>query len=203
VWLVQTPDGGWRPGIGDPTLIGWFTVLAYFATALLCYRALRSASNAGPSSRGLVVGWSLLCVLMVALGLNKQLDLQSLMTVVSRRLAIEQGWYEERHVVQVWFIAALSTLAMAAAAICGFWMRGHLREFWLALLGGAFIALFVVVRATSFHHVDSFLRSTSFGVRWNGLLELGGIGCIALNAVGRLSAAKEPAAIVNPTEPSS
>src|ERR1041384_5677187 len=34
-----TDGDRWRPGIGDPTFIGWFTVVAYFATAYLCWRA--------------------------------------------------------------------------------------------------------------------------------------------------------------------
>ena len=67
MWLVQTADGGWEPGIGDPTLMGWFTVFAYFGTALLCYRALRKAKRAGPGQHGLIMGWGALCIAMAAL----------------------------------------------------------------------------------------------------------------------------------------
>jgi len=32
-------QGGWEPGIGDPTFFGWLAVLLYFAAAYLSYRA--------------------------------------------------------------------------------------------------------------------------------------------------------------------
>src|SRR4051812_4569456 len=39
--LVTGADGRWHPGIGDPGVVGWLTVVAYFAAAGLAYRALR------------------------------------------------------------------------------------------------------------------------------------------------------------------
>ena len=182
VWLVQTPDGGWRPAIGDPTAMGWFTVVAYFAAALLCFRAWRRASRVHPDRRGIAVGWGALCVAMALLGVNKELDLQSLMTVVARRWAMDQGWYEQRRMVQMWFIAGLTTVAAVGTASTAFLMRRYLREFGLALIGGAFICLFVVVRATSFHRFDHFLGFPLLGLRANWVLELGGIACVALGA---------------------
>ncbi len=35
--------GNWSPGIGDPTFVGWFTVVAYFDAALACWKARASA----------------------------------------------------------------------------------------------------------------------------------------------------------------
>ena len=168
--------------------MGWFTVFAYFGTALLCYRALRRARALGPAQHGLAMGWGALCVGMTVLGVNKQLDLQSLITVYGRQLAHQQGWYERRHVFQVWFIEGLTLFAGAATVSTGWLMRRHLRRFWLALLGSAFIALFVVVRATSFHSVDLFLGSHWLGIKMNWALELTGIGCIALSALGPIGA---------------
>ena len=43
--LVKNADGRWVPGIGDPSLMGWLTVVAYFVTAFLCYRASRKANG--------------------------------------------------------------------------------------------------------------------------------------------------------------
>ena len=36
---MTTPDGHWRLGIGDPTVVGWATVAAYFLAAGLCAAA--------------------------------------------------------------------------------------------------------------------------------------------------------------------
>jgi hypothetical protein len=42
--------------------------------------------------------------MFVGLGINKQLDLQTALTEFGRVLADNQGWYDKRQVVQVWFI---------------------------------------------------------------------------------------------------
>jgi hypothetical protein len=33
--IATTTAQGWRPGIGDPTFMGWFTILAHFAAATI------------------------------------------------------------------------------------------------------------------------------------------------------------------------
>jgi len=42
---VIGPDDPWMPGIGDPTLLGWLTVAAYFTAAGLCLRAALRAGT--------------------------------------------------------------------------------------------------------------------------------------------------------------
>ena len=80
--LAVMRDGRWRPGIGDPTFLGWVTVAAYFAAALACGRAWRldrRARLAGDRSSSPTF-WLILSLLLAFLGINKQLDLQSLLT---------------------------------------------------------------------------------------------------------------------------
>ena len=74
---MVAPDGRWHPGIGDPTLLGWATVVGYFGAALLAYRALRLHQAAPPSrDRRLLLGfWAAVLCAMALLGVNKQLDL--------------------------------------------------------------------------------------------------------------------------------
>ncbi|HEY8942673.1 MAG TPA: hypothetical protein VIM73_00370, partial [Polyangiaceae bacterium] len=88
--------GNWSPGIGDPTVTGWVTVVAYLATAVSCtLLALRIPRVAGPLNRERLL-WGLLAAAFFALGLNKQLDLQSAVTEIGRIVAAKQGWYEQR-----------------------------------------------------------------------------------------------------------
>jgi hypothetical protein len=54
---------------------------------------------------------------LFALGINKQLDLQTALTELGRVLALSQGWYEQRQVVQFWFIAALAATCLLLALI--------------------------------------------------------------------------------------
>jgi len=67
---------GWFPGIGDPSLMGWFTVFAYFFTAYKSRGAARVLRSSLLGSRETVL-WFGLALLLMFLGINKQLDLQS------------------------------------------------------------------------------------------------------------------------------
>jgi hypothetical protein len=189
--LVQTAPDEWSPGIGDPTVIGWVTVVAYVVAFLMCVRAWRTAAAINEKNR-LTIAWGVLTALMLFLGINKQLDLQSLLTVVARRAALRGGWYPRRRPVQLGFIGAMLVAGAGALTVGGWLMRRHLREFWLAGIGAVFIVVFVLVRASSFHHVDTFLRSGPPNLHFNAILELGGIGCIGYAAYQYASRASRP-----------
>lgn len=182
MWLVQTSNNEWSPGIGDPTFAGWLTVFCYFGAAYSCFQALKKARSLGPNAYRLQQAWGLLCAAMVGLGLNKQLDLQSLFTVIARQNALDNGWYEHRHVFQIWMIKIMVAVGLATAVFVAWYMRKHVRHFGLAATGAIFLAVFVVIRAASFHHVDIFIHTRALGVKLNNWLELSGIACVGLNA---------------------
>lgn len=168
----------WRPEIGDPTFMGWFTVAAYLVGAVLAWRAWVSSA---PGARNKV--WPCVAVLMALLCLNKQFDLQSLLTDIGRQLADLGGWYGHRRKVQKWFVLGI----LAGSAIFGSWSAWRYRLFLaghkLLAFGLLFLLTFIVIRAISFHHFDVFLKERVAGVRWNWLLELGGIALVALAAL--------------------
>jgi hypothetical protein len=176
--LAKTLDGRWHPGIGDPSIGGWATVAAYFACAVLCVRACRRTDI--PRIRWF---WISAVVALVLLGINKQLDLQTWFTELGRRAAVAGGWYEQRAIVQQAFIALVGILGAGALLIASALLRAHLAQVWLALVGGGFLAAFVLIRAMSFHHVDRLLGATFAGLPLNWLLELGGILAVALAAL--------------------
>ena len=168
----------WSPGIGDPTLAGWLTVVSYTVCFVLAYRV------AGRVGRGRVrLFWRLVAVAMAFLALNKQLDLQSLLTAMARCVAQAQGWYEERRATQKEFIELLLVAIAASLALALYLMRRHLRQNGLAVIGLVLVAGFVAIRAVSFHHFDSFLRGQFHSVRFNVILENSGLVLIALNAL--------------------
>ena len=122
--------GAWSPGIGDPNVMGWITVVAYLTAAYLCFVVHRSwLASAGPAVKGRIWGpvalallgqrrrlaalpeavrmsalWKALAIGLLLLGINKQLDLQTALTEIGRILAAKQGWYERRQRVQIDFI---------------------------------------------------------------------------------------------------
>ena len=174
----------WEPGIGDPTVMGWVTVLAYVVAAGLAAAAARALDRvADPDARGRQPEiWRLTTILLVALAINKELDLQSWFTAFARVVLKKQGWMEYHRILQFRFIVGLicvSLIFLIASAWC---TRRRRREYWLLLLGETFTVTFIVLRAASFHHVDVLLGTHIVGVKVNWALELTGIGVIALAA---------------------
>jgi hypothetical protein len=130
--------GHWSPGIGDPSVMGWVTVALYLVAAWLCFlcsRRSRVLARRGSDARWEPRLWGLFALFLLALGINKQLDLQSAFTEVMRVVAREQGWYEARRQYQYAFIGAVAVLAAFAgtALIAAAWRLG--RALKLAALG--------------------------------------------------------------------
>jgi hypothetical protein len=178
----------WRPGIGDPTFVGWLTVAAYVIAASLAARAFATARRAEtrfnvsePSAardqRSMKHLWLLITVTMVLLGLNKQLDLQTLLIQEVRDRAYKHGWYNDRRRYQVDFILVVTAAAVLFGIGLSLRLRRVLRRVFVAVAGLGMLVVFVLVRASSFHYVD---RALSLGGRFkvNAILELGGIGLI-------------------------
>jgi hypothetical protein len=167
--------GRWHPAIGDPSFMGWFTVGAYVACAVLAFFAARAHL---PNDRRPFVFWSMVSMLMLVLAINKQLDLQTLLTEVGRQIARYQGWMEQRRVVQFWFIVLLSFLAIAGFLGSAFFLRIGFRRFTLAFIGLFFLLSFIIIRAASFHHVDEILHTRILHLKMNWILELSGISIV-------------------------
>jgi hypothetical protein len=173
----------WRPTIGDPSLMGWLTVAAYGLAAIIAFLAAHRAGRAPGLALGSRTTWLLVSLLMSFLCLNKQLDLQSLLTDIGRVIAWKQGWYEDRREFQKWFVIG----ALGISCIIAFVTIIGFRQFWryhfLLACGLVFLLTFIVVRAISFHHVDIFLRSQVAGAKMNWVLELTGIALVTTAAI--------------------
>ncbi len=184
----------WELKTGDPTLLGWVTVVAYLLAAGLCARVAWRAGELFPKPvkvHRLI--WTLLALGALFLGVNKQLDLQTWMTNVLRSLAYEQGWYEQRDGLQSLFIFAFALGALGLIAALAWLLRRTWRRYWLLLLGILFLARFIMVRAAGFFGVrlPELSRFTG-GIRINGILEILGAVCIAAAAWINLRSKADP-----------
>jgi hypothetical protein len=175
----------WRPRIGDPSVMGWITVIAYAAAAVLCFVAASRQPGTIDSTerRRRYRSWIGVGFLMAFLCVNKQLDLQSLVTDVGRILARQEGWYGARRIVQRWFVLAVAVAGTAALAFFAWKIRAVLRERIILLVGLTGLLSFIIIRAASFHHVDVLIGSRIAGLRVNWIMELGGISLVAVGAL--------------------
>jgi hypothetical protein len=159
----------WSPGIGDPTVGGWVTVVLYFLAAVSTWKT----------------AWRAISILFVALGINKQLDLQTALTEFGRVVADYQGGYNERQIVQVWFTMGVAVASILIACVLLTFARKSPAPTWLALVGTTTVLAFVLIRAASFHHIDRFIGETILELRWNWVLEMGGISTVIVASEDR------------------
>ncbi len=176
--------GDWSPGIGDPSAVGWITVALYLLAAWVCLRSARWSRAAHPlASPGVWEArvWTVFAAVLLALGINKQLDLQTAFSEAMQSLAKGEGWYGARRQYQLAFIVAIALLALSAGVALIVLTRRLDRAVKLGSLGMVFLLAFVVVRAASFHHVHSLNglpRARLLGLRANSILEIGSIGIL-------------------------
>ena len=170
----------WTPGIGDPTFVGWLTVILYFAASISCWISARKVELDGNHSSNERLAWRFIAVLFLALGINKQLDLQTALTEAGRVIAHLQGWYEQRRSVQLDFIGLVAATCVTAAITLLIWMRRAPIPTWLALMGTILVFGYVLIRAASFHHIDRFIGESVLGLRWNWVIEISGISLVLI-----------------------
>lgn len=174
----------WSPGIGDPTIWGWITVVIYAASALVAFMTMRVAPFPSATLRREQVFWAVLAVGLAFLAINKQLDLQTLLTTLGRCAASLQGWYDDRRFFQAALIAGLLVFVLLAGVFFLILLRGTMHRSLIPLVGAVFVCGFVLVRAVGMHQVDAMLGMrlpAVFGsVKVNFLMEVPGPLIIAL-----------------------
>lgn len=178
----------WEALVGDPTPLGWIVFFAYLWAGWLCWRAYRAAG--APPARRQEWFWALLALLMLVLGLNKQLDLQTALihagrAVVRSRTGLSRGE-----------ASVYAAFALALAGAAGLYLLVRLS--WppaahhaLALAGAACLVCFVLMRVSDFQHVPIFLGARA--LQWSWLVELAAIGLVGGGAVARVRRAAPPA----------
>ena len=176
---MSVENNQWLPSIGDPTVMGWVTVAAYFFVALICLKATLISKN----DKSIKSFWIFITVFLIALGINKQLDLQTLFTVIGRNLAIEQGWYKDRRTIQAGFIILLGLMGAIGLIFLFKKYKRNASDIKIALTGCIILFSFILIRASSFHHMDILINHKIMGVEINWVLELGGLTIIGASAI--------------------
>jgi serine/threonine-protein phosphatase CPPED1 len=162
----------WTPRLFDFSLRHWILTAAYLACAFWLFATGRQQRGAGKAA----APWPALAVLLLALGLNMQLDIDELLREVGRIAAKLSGVHAVRH--------AITGGAVAAALLGGaFWLWRAWRHGAERRLGTAAIALAAVpvawfaLSAISHHDLGML-----FNEGWWDLAIVGALVSIALCA---------------------
>ena len=159
---------------GDHTVFGWATVFLYFLASICTgYLAKLAKTN---KENGFF--WLGLTILLIFLGLNKQLDLQTNLTQWLRAISKAHGWYEQRRGLQLVFISLMGLAIPLLLISLRVFLNNSWRRYKLTWIGIVLLLVFVSVRAASFHHVDTFFYKTIGSLRYYQALEMLAIGLI-------------------------
>lgn len=171
----------WQASIAHADFADWITVAAYVLAAILCIRAAGHGRLRRNPREGTF--WKFAAVLLLFLGINELLDLQTLLTMIGRAHAKAYGWYPEHRRIQYIFVVALAAGAVVFGAAVLWWTRRMHYAVRLALGGLLFIGLFILLRAASFHHLDDILGRGATEFPLGSVQEMAGILIIAVAAL--------------------
>jgi hypothetical protein len=178
----------WAPGFGDRDLYGYaMTVVHLVAAGLAVTVALKGPfrSRAPRAERWL---WGIGATVLVALAINKQLDLQSMLVAAARCVARGQGWYENRREYQTEVILGLVIAAAIIVPTMIFLLRKAVLGNLAFVLSMSALVAFVLIRAISFHHLDVVFGTDVLSFRLHRLIEVAALLTVILVASLRLRA---------------
>ena len=84
--------------------------------------------------------------------------------------------------MQATFIASLVVGGVVLVRLMRWWIGNAWESYRLCAIGVAVTLVFIIVRASTFHHVDRMLGLDFAGLRVNVVLELGSIALVAAGA---------------------
>ena len=169
--------GEWQTSIANADAADWINVAANLFAAIMSIWASKHARISRAPRENIF--WHVTAGIVIFLAVNELLDLQTLLTAIGRKHAIQNGWYGEHRKVQYLFIIGLSVAAAIAGTVM-LWLtrRTHITVR-LAIFGLAMIGLFVLFRAASFHHFDEYLGRGHPVFNWGAIQEFLGTMLVA------------------------
>lgn len=161
----------WEPGLNDLSLPGVAATAGYLLASVLAFAAARQAPPRSFDRRF----WALVGTGLLALAINKQLDLHILLIDWGRAIAVDTGWYQQRRLLQQAFMAGALVAAVAIAGAAYVTTRKRDTTIRLALAGLAVTTGYALARASVFNHIG-------LGWRWDWVVELAGIAIVGFAA---------------------
>jgi hypothetical protein len=146
----------WHFQANDDTRGGWLAFCIYLGLILLCWRnvALRYRGAGRPDRALSLRFWVILSACVTALGINKQLDFQILLTQIGKQVAATVGVLNYWSQLRVIFAVGVAITGVAVAIhvwkLAGYATRTER----VVLIATATLIGFVVLRTLSIGHLD-------------------------------------------------
>jgi hypothetical protein len=182
--MNESTQQGWA---GDPTLLGWGTTFAYLLTFLLLLANVRKA-RAGQEPFSF---WLVASLAIFALGVNKQLDLQTWLHNSAKAWIEAKGLYEHKQTLQLGFVAVIALGGLATVWLLRRWIMNSGRRYRLVFIGLGVSIFFVVTRAASIYIFDPMIGSAEATEAVGATLE---IAALVLIVVGAMRWRRRPSA---------
>lgn len=170
----------WKFGIGDPTFEGWAISLLYLLTAILSFRKYKSHHRQNRPDYQL---WGIISFLLFFLSLNKQLDLQTIVSDVGRWIAINLEMMEQRHIFKRVFILSIFILGLIISVLLRKNIYNFIRSEKVTFLGMLTLLTFIFLRATSFHIFSDSFNGILLNLHFFQIMEISAIAIIAISLI--------------------
>jgi len=178
----------WQLQFDNPDFLGWLVVAAYLLAAVSCGWVALKTDKSVSAGRKI---WGLLAIVLLCLGVNKQLNLQTLMIVIGRHAALVEGWFEHRRLVQAIFCAAFALLGLCLLGFFAATGKRFIGQNRLAFAGVIVLLFFVMLRSSTINHASQLIGINLKDEHWAWILELCGSILIALSAAATVKSAAE------------
>jgi len=182
-------EGYWIVNRGDPTVIGWFITLFYFFVFATSFYLLKKITP-NISNNEYMWFWYGVTILIILLGINKQLDIQMLFADFARLYAKVIGIFENRKPFQHKIISFLTTIGISifSVMIYKFWYAP--KRMWLALIGFCILFSFPIIRLVSLHSIESLLSISVLYIKIVDVIEILGITIVLIAIILNYSSCK-------------
>jgi hypothetical protein len=137
--------------VSDFTVWSWVINIAYILSFILTIFFIRRIRNL--KNKELRFLWICIAAVLLLLGINKQLNFQTLLIIVGRSLADKQDWVENIRKIQALFTAVFCLGIAVTGTLVLFRIRRVLSIAWIEITGIALLSVFTIIRAGSINHV--------------------------------------------------
>ena len=192
LWLLVFNIGHWQPKIGDPSFIGWLTVVSYYlcaALAIVC--VVKDRSRMDRTDRRFRIAMT---ALVMILGLSKHFNLPAAVTEIGRIVAHRINGYESRR----WLQVAMLLLVASGVILLIRWSASRMafRRIWQRyapeMICLFYLGILFILRAISLHQAGRLLAADVFGVRLNWIVELAGVYSLVFILLTRILRRTDP-----------